>query len=150
MKVPEVIDCFQANGHHLPWSNFFEHNGWDVEREFQAAKTDDPKWAALILGASSPGQAKKLGRQAPLRADWDSQKLIVMKVLLRRKFAIRKLGQALLDTGDALFIEGNTWHDNYWGNCVCGGPACDMVGSNHLGLLLMEIRAELRAAQEYA
>ena len=26
--------------------------------------------------------------------------------------------QQLIDTGDAMLIEGNWWHDNYWGNCT--------------------------------
>lgn len=33
-------------------------------------------------------------------------------------------------------IEGNYWHDTYWG-------VCEGVGENHLGKLLMEIRNEL-------
>ena len=43
----------------------------------------------------------------------------------------------LLTTGDAKIVEGNTWGDTFWG--VCGG-----VGENHLGKVLMRIRAELQ------
>lgn len=32
--------------------------------------------------------------------------------------------------------EGNTWGDKFWG-------VCDGEGENHLGKLLMEVRAEL-------
>lgn len=46
----------------------------------------------------------------------------------------------LLETGDAMLIEGNTWGDTFWG--VCNGQ-----GLNVLGNLLMEIRQELRFYQ---
>jgi predicted NAD-dependent protein-ADP-ribosyltransferase YbiA (DUF1768 family) len=49
----------------------------------------------------------------------------------------------LLATGDEELIEGNTWHDNTWGNCVC--QKCqDIPGRNMLGMLLMELRTEIR------
>ena len=45
-------------------------------------------------------------------------------------------------TGDAELIEGNTWHDNYWGVCSCS--KCNGRGKNRLGKLLMKVREELR------
>lgn len=42
----------------------------------------------------------------------------------------------LLETGDAELVESNWWHDYFWG--VCNGR-----GENHLGKILMKIRAEL-------
>lgn len=39
-------------------------------------------------------------------------------------------------TGDAILIEGNYWHDTFWG--VCEGK-----GKNYLGKIIMKIRAEL-------
>jgi predicted NAD-dependent protein-ADP-ribosyltransferase YbiA (DUF1768 family) len=48
--------------------------------------------------------------------------------------------EMLLLTGDCELVEGNTWGDKFWG-------VCDGEGENHLGKLLMKIRAEL--AKEY-
>lgn len=59
---------------------------------------------------------------------------------LKLKFRNRKLAEALLATGDAELIEGNTWCDNIWGNCTCSKCA-KTPGENRLGKLLMEIRS---------
>jgi len=49
----------------------------------------------------------------------------------------------LLATGDTKLLEGNRWHDNFWGNCDC--PNCrDKPGLNYLGKILMRVRLELR------
>lgn len=141
--MPDVIDYFGTGsdaGDHSFLSNFYPHGNWTVEHHYQAAKTDDPIWAARIINANTPGQAKKLGRKAPMRPTWDSEKNVVMLSLLRIKFLWPDLAAALIATGDATLIEGNHWGDTYWG--VCKG-----VGENHLGRLLMQVRSELIAAQ---
>lgn len=140
--MPEVIDYFgtgsDAGGRSF-LSNFYSHNGaLTVEHFFQAAKTTDPGWNAEIMAAPTPAAAKKLGRRAPLRPDWDDVKIQVMLELLRTKFSDPELAQMLLDTGDAELIEGNWWGDRFWG--VSKGS-----GENHLGRLLMQVRDELRA-----
>lgn len=110
-----------------------------VEHAFQAAKTLDSCERAHIAAAPSPGRAKRLGRRVQLRPDWDSIRCDVMFELLRLKFANPHLARLLLSTGDVELVEHNTWNDRFWG--VCGG-----AGSNHLGRLLMQVRAELHAA----
>jgi predicted NAD-dependent protein-ADP-ribosyltransferase YbiA (DUF1768 family) len=61
---------------------------------------------------------------------------------LRLKFQDPKLRAMLLATGNEELIEGNTWHDNTWGDCSC--DACkDIEGKNMLGKLLMKVRDEL-------
>ena len=60
-----------------------------------------------------------------------------MEKLLKLKFSKYSLKQRLLNTGNAMLIEGNDWNDTFWG--VCNGK-----GQNHLGKLLMEIRKELQ------
>ena len=63
-----------------------------------------------------------------------------MRSLLAQKFRLgQPLGLRLIATGDAELVEGNTWGDRYWG-------VVDGVGENRLGELLMDRRAELRAA----
>lgn len=139
----EMIDYFGTGDDGNPYaflSNFYWHGNWTVEHQYQAAKTDDPAWAAAILNAPTPGAAKKLGRKAPMRPTWEQEKVAVMLALLRMKFLRPELAQKLLDTGDATLVEGNWWGDTFWG--VCRGQ-----GQNHLGRLLMQVRSELREAQ---
>jgi ribA/ribD-fused uncharacterized protein len=87
---------------------------------------------------STAGHAKRAGRKLKLRKDWDEIKLTVMEEVLKMKFlGNQKLAQKLIDTGDAVLIEGNWWNDTYWG-------VCNDKGENHLGQLLMKIRKELQ------
>lgn len=113
------------------------------EHFFQAMKTLNIAERAAIAAAPSPGKAKRMGRQVALRSDWEAIKNDVMLEGLRKKFADPKLAQKLLNTAEEHLVEGNTWHDNYWGICHCGRPSCG-VGSNMLGNLLMQVRDELR------
>lgn len=46
----------------------------------------------------------------------------------------------LIATGDAILREGNHWGDRFWGVDARTGE-----GENHLGRLLMELRAEIAA-----
>lgn len=122
-------------------SNFFPVKGTTVEHRFQAAKTRDRNWQQRIMAAPTPGQAKRLGRQCPMREDWDSIRINVMRDLLRWKFTRgTELASQLLATGDQLLVEGNNWHDQFWG--VCAGD-----GENWLGRLLMQVRDELRSVR---
>ena len=118
-----------------------------VEHYFQAAKCCYCEDMDKILSAPTPGKAKRLGRSIPLRADWENIKLAVMERALNLKFASAKSREKLLTTGDAYLKEGNTWHDNFWGDCSC--DRCkNILGQNHLGRLLMKIRAELAEAMK--
>ena len=114
-----------------------------VEHAFQAAKSLDNFERYSIAIMPTPGRAKQMGRSTSLRADWEEVKESVMETCLREKFAIPELREKLLTTGDEELIEGNTWHDNTWGDCTCAGCA-DNPGRNLLGKLLMKIREELK------
>lgn len=116
------------------------------EHAFNAGKTLSPVLRRRIARTRTPKAAKKLGRRLDLRPGWDNiARYDVMWDVLWAKFA-HKPGRAaaLLSTGDALLIEGNTWHDNHWGCCVCPREKCAAPGQNHLGRMLMELRDELR------
>lgn len=109
-----------------------------VEHAYQAAKTFDPYHREIVRGFLNPAHAKRAGRRFKCRPDWADVKVQVMRVLLRQKFGPRRALAAKLEaTGDAELIEGNGWGDTFWG-------VCDGEGENHLGRLLMEIRAENR------
>ena len=61
-----------------------------------------------------------------------------MYELCYQKFSENEvLKDKLLETGDAILIEGNRYHDTYWG-------MVDGVGENKLGKILMRIREELK------
>lgn len=109
-----------------------------VEHAYQAAKTEDPQGREMIRQATTPGIAKRLGRKVPMRRDWDEIKLNVMLNLVHQKFYDHDdLRRMLLDTGDQMLIEGNTWGDTFWG--VYKG-----FGYNHLGHILMQVRDLVR------
>jgi predicted NAD-dependent protein-ADP-ribosyltransferase YbiA (DUF1768 family) len=62
-----------------------------------------------------------------------------MQEVVRAKFEQNKsLMDKLHATGDAVLIEGNCWHDNFWGN----DPMDPEPGQNMLGKILMQIRDE--------
>ena len=112
------------------------------EAAYQAAKTDDPN-EKIKFTSYSASKSKEEGK--PLVKDkklWYPKSLKIMEDILRIKFSHKSFKQYLLDTRDSILIEGNTWHDNFFGSCIC--DKCGNVGENHLGKLLMKIRDELR------
>mgnify|MGYP003136930730 CR=1 FL=1 len=108
-----------------------------VEHAYQAAKTTNLHERFRVYQALTPGAAKRVGRHVTMRQNWHTIKNDVMLDLLRQKFSQPMYKRLLLDTGSAELTEGNTWGDTYWG--VCEGK-----GMNKLGLLLMQVRKELR------
>lgn len=133
-----TIDSFSGDFDFL--SNFYGE-GVTVEHYYQAAKTHDIEWKELILGATTPGRAKRLGQKAPMRKDWNEVKVDIMYNLLKEKFKDPILCVKLIDTFPNPLIEGNRWHDNFWGICSC--PKCiDIDSLNHLGFLLSRVRSE--------
>ena len=112
-----------------------------VEHAFQAAKACHVGDEGWVLQAKTPGEAKRRGRSIALNPKWEEYKEDAMLHFLRQKFAIPELREKLLATGDAILIEGTTWHDNYWGVCYC--DKCKGHGKNRLGELLMKVREEI-------
>ena len=89
---------------------------------------------------ASPMDAALEGRnrQNPLRPDWEEVKDEVMHQALRMKFSQNPdIAKELLATGDAIIIE-HTRNDAYWADGGVGS------GKNKLGLLLMQVREELK------
>lgn len=138
-----VIDSFDGDYRWL--SNFYfspvQHEGIlypTSEHAFQAAKTTNTNLRRKIAKLTSAAAAKSEGRALILRPGWENMKLQVMSEILESKFDLSpQLREKLLATGNAQLVEGNYWHDTYWG--VCGGR-----GENHLGKLLMQLREKLR------
>lgn len=153
MRTIERIDYFRDRWAFL--SNFFPARMlWQgvfyptSEHAFNAGKTTDLGLRFKIASAHSPKIAKRMGRAVKIRPGWENPvRYQVMWDVLHAKFTSHP-GRvaALLGTGDAFLVEGNRWHDQHWGNCICGQPACAEPGQNHLGRMLMDLREELRQA----
>ena len=150
-----IIGTFTGDYEFL--SNFYkcsiEYNGISYnssETAFQAQKTlveDERKYISTLTPAESKKACGKNGLKdfkIKLRSDWEDVKDNIMYEILRDKFTRNpELKEKLLATGENTLIEGNFWHDNYWGNCTC--PKCkNMPGRNQLGLTLMKLREEFK------
>ena len=145
------IDCFDdkyaflSNFYPSPIAPFNDGIVYPtVEHAFQAYKTTDVNKRKEIAAQPTPGKAKHLGRHVEIRDDWQEIRINVMYTALKEKFKDLELRTKLLSTGNAELIEGNTWSDNFWGDCHC--PKCrDIKGENNLGKLLMKIREDYKS-----
>jgi ribA/ribD-fused uncharacterized protein len=134
-----VINSFAGKYRFL--SNFYEctvsyaqENYPSVEHAYQAAKTLDLEYRAMIKKALTPAKAKQLGRVVPIRDNWELIKIPIMRGLVKQKFKNPELLHRLQATTPAILIEGNWWGDKFWGVHIDG------EGENWLGKILMEIR----------
>jgi ribA/ribD-fused uncharacterized protein len=147
LKLPTKIDSFTG-----PWaflSNFSPcevlldgEKYASVEAAYQAAKTLNAaaREKFRFLGVT-PARAKRMGRSLKLRPDWEEVKVGIMRDLLMQKFRPSIPKRKLISTFQAELIEGNHWHDTFWGMCMgrCDSPHAPF-GENMLGRLLMEVR----------
>lgn len=137
-----MIDKF--NGKYDFLSNFYvapvTYNGLTFqsnEAAFQAQKTLNEGQRRKFT-RMAPNKAKAKGRNVILRSDWEQIKNKIMYEICYAKFTQNpELKEKLLATGDEELVEGNTWHDTYWG-------VCNRRGKNKLGKILMRVREELR------
>jgi ribA/ribD-fused uncharacterized protein len=136
---------------HAYLSNFFQVPIVDhdiiypsSEHMYQALKTTDVDTRRKIAAAETASAAKALGQKVALRPHWDRLKYMLMEDVLRMKFDQHPtLAVKLAATGTDYLVEGNTWHDQIWGDCLCpqhGGTR----GRNALGIILMRIRLDLQ------
>lgn len=125
-----------------------------VEHYYVAMKTNAPiithenkkyrlnDFRKMISELKYPGMVKKIGKKIPIREDWDTEKINIMKYGIREKFKDSNLKNKLINTKNEELVEGNWWHDNYFGNCFCDNCK-NKKGKNKLGKLIMEIRDEI-------
>jgi N-glycosidase YbiA len=156
--MPEAITYFDSFEGHNDWaflSNFYigaeplwvnDKPYMTGEHLFQAWKARTKKVHERIRKSKSPGMSKMRGKMCDLRPDWEEIKYDVMRFTLKTKFTTaREEGHLLLNTGDALLIEGTDWNDKVWGTERSEERFDLWPGRNWLGTLLMARRAELRA-----
>lgn len=141
----ENMEIKEFKGKYFFLSNYYEapviYEGiryTNTEAAFHAQKGYNGDITKFQFSHLSPGEAKRLGRSVKLRKDWEEVKDNYMYEIVKAKFEQNsELLKRLLDTGDALLIEGNDWNDKYWG-------VCDGEGQNKLGKILMKVREELK------
>ena len=144
--MDNVIKFYSVTDEYGEFSNFAAYpiklkgKKWPTsEHYFQAMKFESAKDQKDILGAKTPMEAARRGRdrKRKLKRSWESMQDNVMREAVLAKFSqhndLRKL---LLSTGDAKLIE-HTENDDYWGD---GGNG---KGKNMLGRILMSIRDKL-------
>lgn len=139
-----VLSNFSAFAVHWKGSRF---DTSEAAYHWEKFATRTPAAAAVqwdILTSNSAHEAFKIAEKhrSERRPDWDFVKVGIMRDILRAKAAQHEyVRRKLLATGDRELIE-NSWRDDFW------GWGADEGGQNMLGKLWMEIRSELRAAQQ--
>ena len=104
-----------------------------------------PDVQRLIIEERSPMTAKMKAKRFTndTRRDWDNVRVKIMRWCLRVKLAQNwdSFGTLLLSTGDASIVEDSR-KDAFWGAKRTDDG--ELVGTNALGRLLMELREELK------
>jgi hypothetical protein len=140
--IDSFTDKFGFLSNFYPGTIDYDGKLWgSVEHAYQAAKTINETEKDWIRQSPNAAVAKKRGRKATVRSDWEKIKVSVMLDILRIKFSQPPFKRDLLATGKEELVEGNWWGDTFWG--VCKGK-----GQNMLGKLLMQIREELTKKEE--
>lgn len=153
-----MIGVFRGDNHFL--SNFYPcditHEGIyypSVEHYYIAMKVDKSvlfenkkysvkQFRKMVSELDNPTLVKRVGQRIKGREDWKEYRFKVMKDGITEKFKNENLRKKLLATGDQELVEGNWWHDNYFGSCFC--DKCDSIkGKNKLGKLIMEVRDDI-------
>ena len=142
MKILEFKDNYRFLSNFYPCNVSYEDIIFEyVEHAYQYAKCYKNLDKTKVLSAKTVKESKFLGRTIKLRKDWDKVKEGILTDLIKQKFYKEPLKNMLLSTGTAKIIEGNMWHDNFYGNCLC--DRCKNIrGKNVLGNILMEVRDE--------
>ena len=146
-EIPPVIDSFRGTYRFLSNMSAYKvfylgDTYYSAEAAYQGSKAATDLQRMKMVRVKRPDYARRRGRSMKqIREDWDKIKLRVMYEIVKAKFSQNeKLQAKLLATRDRVLIEGNDWGDTFWG-------MTDGEGENHLGKILMRVRAELREAQ---
>lgn len=133
-EIPElnITDVGYDIIHHFNWPS--------AEHYYQSLKTINLEEKIKVFLCKTPGQAKRMGNKLTLISNWEKIKVPNMEFVVTEKFRQNKdLLELLLNTYPERLLEGNYWHDNFWGKCLCK-KCSDIITKNHLGIILMSIR----------
>lgn len=91
-----------------------------------------------LLKCPTPGRAMRFAQHCEIVTGWDELRTgVMLGVLLEKFWQHPELREKLNATKGQRLIEGNKWHDRFWGMELEDGH---WVGENHLGRILMIIR----------
>jgi ribA/ribD-fused uncharacterized protein len=142
--MPRVIDSFR--GEYFFLSNFYirpvyykGHWYKSSEHAFQAQKATNEPDRQYVADANIPADAKRRGREILCRDDWDDVRIPEMGMVVYCKFSQNEwIRNKLCETDDAILIEGNWWHDDFWG--MVKDTQGNWVGTNYLGRITTSVR----------
>ena len=141
IKFHRVGDDYGWLSNSAPYPISLESKMWyTAEHYFQTQKFYNESVQKEILRTRSAAEVIRISSNPKLRVrkDWNVVRLDVMRTAVRAKFTqITELRKLLLNTGDAELIDHSD-EDSYWSDGGDGG------GRNMLGVVLMEVRDELR------
>lgn len=143
-QLSEAVSSF--SGRYFFLSNLYRnvtvHNGMyyqSAESAFQASRCclpSDRRIFADLDGIENGYQAKELIRQVYSTDEYTEQSVADMIDIVSDKFYRNpELLDRLLATGSADIVNGNDWHDSFWGVDRKTGE-----GRNWLGLILQTVR----------
>lgn len=141
-----IISSFEGEYRFL--SNFYEspikfqrYIYKTVEHFYQASKAITLSDKILVILCQTPGQAKRFGNKIECTPNWDEIKYSIMLTGVILKFEQNpELRAKLIETFPKHLIEGNHWHDNYWGMCFCASCRGNTIAFNNLGHILERVR----------
>jgi len=110
-KVIEEFDNFYER----KFTSFSGITYYNTEQYFQSKKCDDREFIEKILSLDDPGDARSLGQECNLRADWENIKVKVMRRGNFYKFYRNKdLMKLLLSTNGSIIFKSSTDFWNKW------------------------------------
>ena len=107
----------------------------NAEAAFQAQK-EKRKTDRIVYSFVDGKTAKKWGRKAKLRENWNEIKDNIMYEIVKNKFLQNEELKIKLKNIKEKIVEENYWNDTYWG--VCNG-----MGENKLGKILEKVKKEI-------
>lgn len=147
------------SNHHLVKQEI-EHTSYNCNEQYymcqKALTFKDQKSADAIMNETDPGKQKGLGRDINItnfnQTTWNDKCREVMKNGLKAKFSQNEnMKRLLLETGTNEILEANP-RDSYWGvglslkdRRIWKSHSWWGNANNHLGILLVELRRELKA-----
>lgn len=148
-KPIRIILFYRSSGDYGFMSNLFKRDIKFENRVFRSSedayqfgKPTDGMVAEWLISAPKPHLCAMAAHgllSFDIRPDWQGIKVDRMRDVLRAKFNQHEdLKQKLLETGNAILVEDSKT-DRFW------GIGKKMNGNNMLGVLLMQVRDELRA-----
>lgn len=128
------------------------HSSEQAFQYVKACRNNAPELATLILKSKNALESKRIGKGIEVKARWDRTKDEVMKRILEAKFKTNPLlANKLVDTGNKTLVEATI--DTYWGAQATFNSKSVKTGTwkgaNRLGIILMEIRDDLRRDLPY-